>query len=283
VEHLRTKFKGVSERRACRVVGQHRSTNRYVATPADFETRLVARMVELAEENSKWGYRQIHGLLVDEGWPVNKKRIERLWRREGLQLPPHRKKPTGGVDLGGDEFSIWRLPPRYPNHIWTYDFIQRRTADGRPLRVLNVMDEYTRVGLGGLCARSIGAREVRRHLTTLFELHGKPAIIRADNGREFIANMLREWLATEGVRGVFIAKGKPWQNGYMERFNGTCEREVFRNELYHSVLEAQVVYDQWLKTYNTRRRHRGLRGQTPAGYAKMIHDGHNPETDGGGE
>lgn len=240
-------------------------------------------MVELAEENPKWGYRQILGLLVDEGWAVNKKRIERLWRREGLQLPPRRKKSTGGANLGDDENSIWRLPPRYPNHIWSYDFVGRRTADGRPLRVLNVMDEFTRVALGSLCARSIGAREVRQHLSKLFTEHGKPTIIRADNGREFIANLLREWLATEGVRGVFIAKAKPWQNGYMERFNGTVEREVFENELYHSVLEAQVVLDQWIKTYNTRRRHRGLRGQTPAGYAKMIRNEIHGERNGGGK
>lgn len=271
----------MSERRACRVVGQHRSTHRYAAVPSDFETKLVARMVELAEENPKWGYRQIHGLLVDEGWAVNKKRIERLWRREGLQLPPRKKSKTGGVNLGDEENSIWRLPPRYPNHIWSYDFISRRTADGRKLRVLNVMDEHTRVALGSHCARSIGAREVQKHLEKLFELHGRPAIIRADNGREFIATTLREWLATEGVRGVFIAKAKPWQNGYMERFNGTVEREVFGHEIYHSVLEAQVVLDLWIKTYNTRRRHRGLRGQTPAGYAKMVRDASRNETNGG--
>lgn len=166
------------------MLGQHRSTHRYAAVPADFETRLVSRMIELAEDNPRWGYRLIHGLLVDEGWAVNKKRIERLWRREGLQLPPRRKRSSGGVDLGDEENSIWRLPPRYPHHIWPYDFVSRRTADGRPLRALNVMDEYTRRGPGSLAARSIGAREVRRHLSTLFELHGKPAIIRADNGRE---------------------------------------------------------------------------------------------------
>jgi putative transposase len=263
------------------VLGQHRSTNRYLAVPSDFETRLVARMVELAEENPRWGYRMIHGLLVDEGWPVNKKRIERLWRREGLQLPPAKKNRTGGADLGSDENSIWRLPPRYPNHIWAYDFVKRRTADGRPLRALNVMDEYTRTGLGSLCARSIGAREVRGHLSKLFAEHGKPSIIRADNGREFVADLLRAWLATEGVRGVFIAKGKPQQNGYIERFNGTVEREVFGPELFHSVLEAQVVLDQWLKIYNTRRRHRGLRGQTPAEYAKMIADGSRSAPPGG--
>lgn len=276
------KFK-VSERRACRVVGQHRSTNRYVAVPSDFEIKLVARMVELAEQHPRWGYRMIHGLLVDEGWVVNKKRIERLWRQEGLQLPPPKAKASGQKALGDDENSIWRLPPRYPNHIWSYDFVKRRTADGRPLRVLNVIDEYTRVALGSLVARSIGARQVRTHLDKLFEIHGKPAIIRADNGREFIATTLRDWLATEGVRGVFIAKASPQQNGYIERFNGTVEREVFGPELFHSVLETQVVLDQWIKTYNTRRRHRGLGGQTPAAYAKMIRNETGSNRNGGSE
>lgn len=280
--HLERKFR-VSERRACRVVGQHRSTNRYLPTPADFEAKLVARMVELAEENPRWGYRLIHGLLVDAGWPVNKKRVERLWRAEGLQVPPARAKKSGQKAIGNDENSIWRLPPRYQHHIWSYDFVGRRTADGRPLRTLNVIDEYTRVALGSLCARNIGARDVRRHLTKLFAQHGKPAIIRADNGREFIADLLREWLATEGVSGVFVAKASPQQNGYIERFNGSMEREVFGPEMFHSVLEAQVVVDQWIKIYNTRRRHRGLRGQTPAAYAKMLRIESTNQREGGGD
>lgn len=137
----------VSERHACRLVGQHRSSNRYRPVPSDFETRLVARMVKLAEEHPKWGYRLIHGLLVEEGWGVNKKRIERLWRREGLQLPPYRKQASGQKARGEDANSLWSLPPLYRNHIWSYDFINRRTSDGRPFRVLNVIDEFTRVGL----------------------------------------------------------------------------------------------------------------------------------------
>jgi transposase InsO family protein len=280
VAHLRRKF-AVSERRACRLVGQHRSTNRYLPTPEDFEEKLVARMIVLAEEHPKWGYRMIHGLLRDEGWPVNKKRIERLWRREGLQLPPYGRKTAGQQALGADENSIWRLPPRYRNHIWSYDFIKRRTSDGRPIRVLNVMDEYSRYGLGSHVARSIGASTVRAHLAKLFAEHGRPTLIRADNGREFIAESLLARLAEQGVRAVFIAKASPQQNGYTERFNGTVERELFGHEIYHSVLEVQHVVDEWLDTYNHRRRHRGLHGKTPAGYVKMLKDEEAKNRSGG--
>ena len=262
----------VSERRACRLVGQHRSTNRYVSTPSDFEERLVERMIELADEHPKWGYRMICGLLVAEGWPVNKKRIERLWRREGLQVPPMKAKNSGQKALGDDSNSIWRLPAEYRNHIWSYDFIKRRTSDGRPVRVLNVIDEFTRVGLGSHVARGIGAKGVRAHLERLFEVHGKPTLIRADNGREFIADSLLDWLGEQEVRGVFIAKASPWQNGINERFNGTMERELFGHEIYHSILEVQFVVDAWLEKYNTMRVHRSLGGQTPAAYAKMLQE-----------
>ncbi|GAB3257805.1 integrase core domain-containing protein [Nocardioides dilutus] len=189
------------------------------------------------------GYRMIHGLLVADGWPVNKKRIERLWRREGLQLPPtegEEQRPQAG---GDDSNSSWRLPPRYRNHIWTYDFIKRRTSDGRPFRVLNVVDEFTRIGLGSHVARSIGAKSVQA-LAQLFAVHGKPTLIRADNGREF------------------IAKASPWQNGYGERFNGTMEHELFGHEVYHSILEVQHVVDEWTWKYNHRRPHRSLGGKT---------------------
>jgi putative transposase len=240
----------------------------------------------LAEANPRWGYRMVHALLVEEGWPVNKKRIERLWRQEGLQLPPVRSKASGQRAIGNDANSLWRLPPLYPNHIWSYDFIKRRTSDGRPLRVLNVIDEFTRVALGSLAARSIRAGLVQAHLEKLFAVHGRPVMIRADNGREFIADRLLEWLATQQVRGVFVAKASPQQNGYIERFNGSMEREVFAVEALHSVLEAQVVIDEWLVRYNTRRPHRGLAGKTPAAYAKMMTSqaaGRSGDRNGGGK
>ncbi|WP_265333819.1 IS3 family transposase [Nocardioides sp. Kera G14] len=271
----------VSERRACRLVGQHRSSNRYEPRPTDLEAKLVERMHALSLEHPKWGYRMIHGLLVAEGWPVNKKRIERLWRREGLQVPPRKVKASGQKAVGEDANSTRRLPARYRNHVWSYDFIKRRTSDGRPLRVLNVIDEFTRVGLGSHVARGIGAKGVREHLEKLFEIHGKPTLIRADNGREFIADSLLDWLGEQQVRGVFIAKASPWQNGINERFNGTMERELFGHEVYHSILEVQFVVDAWTEKYNTMRVHRSLKGQTPAAYAKMLQEA-TPYNLGGG-
>lgn len=260
----------VSERRACRLVGQNRSTNRYESQPTDLEAKLVQRMVTLSLEHPRWGYRMIHGLLVAEGWPVNKKRIERLWRREGLQVPPRKAKNSGQKARGDDANSTRRLPARYRNHIWSYDFIKRRTSDGRPIRVLNVIDEFTRVALGSHVARGIGAKGVRAHLERLFAIHGRPTLIRADNGREFIADSLLDWLGEQEVRGVFIAKASPWQNGINERFNGTMENEIFGHEVYHSILEAQFVVDAWTEKYNTIRPHRSLAGQTPAAYARIL-------------
>jgi transposase InsO family protein len=266
---LQKRFK-VSERRACQLVGQHRSTNRYAAVPADFEAELVARMTKLAEQHPRWGYRMVHGLLVEEGWPVNKKRIERLWRREGLQLPPAKAKPSGQKAIGEQANSAWMLPALYPNHIWSYDFVAHRTADGGSLRILNVIDEHTRESLGSMVARSIGARDVTKHLGRLFARHGKPKFIRADNGREFIADLVQEWLATQKVRPAFIEKASPQQNCYIERFNGTMRRELLNGEFFHSVLEARVVVEEFNELYNTRRPHRGLGGQTPTAYAKMA-------------
>jgi transposase InsO family protein len=267
--HLCKRFK-VSERRACRLAGQHRSTNRYVAVPVEFETKLCERMTKLAEAHPRWGYRMIHGLLVEEGWPVNKKRIERLWRQEGLQVPPSRLKNSGQKAIGAAENSIWERPAVYRNHVWTYDFMSARTEDGGSLRILNIVDEFTRVALGSYVARSIGAREVARHLEHLFDVHGRPKIFRSDNGREFIAETVLVWLGEQGVMPVFVEKASPQQNGYIERFNGSMRRELLNGELFHSVLEARVVIDQWTELYNTRRRHRGLGGLTPAAYAKMV-------------
>jgi transposase InsO family protein len=271
----------VSERRACRLVGQNRSSNRYEPRSSDFEAMLVERMYVLAGEHQKWGYRMIHGLLLAEGWPVNKKRIERLWRREGLQLPPAKAKNSGQKAVGQDANSTRRLPARYLNHVWSYDFIKRRTSDGRSFRVLNVIDEFPRLALGSHVARGIGANGVKAHLEKLFEIHGKPTLIRADNGREFIADSLLDWLGGQEVRGVFIAKASPWQNGIEERFNGTMEHELFGHEVYYSILEVQFVVDAWTEKYNTLRPHRSLRGQTPAAYAKMLKEA-TPYDLGGG-
>lgn len=240
-------------------------------------------MTKLAELHPRWGYRMIHGLLVEEGWAVNRKRIERLWRQEGLQVPPQRLKASGQKAIGDNEHSAWALPAVTINHVWSYDFMTARTVDGGALRILNVIDEHTREALGSHVARSIGAREVTKHLTKLFEAHGKPKLIRADNGREFIAETVIEWLQGQGVKAVFIQKASPQQNCYIERFNGSMRRELLNGELFHSVLEAKVVIEQWLELYNHRRPHRGLGGKTPASYAKMVSLLQISEPSGGGE
>jgi putative transposase len=199
----------VSERRACRVVGQHRSTQRYERVPAEYELRLVARMNDLAAVHPRWGYRRVWSLLRVEGWLVNRKRIERLWRLEGHRVPPRRSQNSGKRAQGTAEQSVWNLPATGPNHVWSYDFMSGRTRDGSPLRILNVVDEYTRVALGCRVARSIGARDVMAELERLFDQHGKPKVLRSDNGREFIAETLGEWLAKQGVKTAFIEKGSP--------------------------------------------------------------------------
>jgi transposase InsO family protein len=247
-------------------VGQVRSTNRYVPVPSDFEARLVLAMREFAERFPRFGYRRVHALLVSEGWPVNVKRVERLWRLEGLRVPP-RRGPNGQKALGGDENSAWALPALRPIHIWSYDFVTVRTLDGGAVRVLNVVDEFTRIALGSRVARSIGARDVVVHLDHLFQLHGQPAMIRSDNGREFVAQSVQDWLRDRGVEPVFIAKASPQQNCYVERFNGSMRDELLNGETFRTVTEVRVVVNGWLEHYNQTRPHRALKMMTPAGFA----------------
>jgi transposase InsO family protein len=269
------KKRRVSERRACRVIGQHRSTQRYRPLPAEYELRLVARMNELAAEHPRWGYRMVWSLLRAEGWAVNRKRIMRLWRLEGHRVPPRRVQASGKRAEGTAEKAIWNLPATGPNHVWSYDFMSSRTRDGGALRILNVVDEYTRLSLGCRVARSIGAGSVREELEQLFDQHGKPAVLRSDNGREFIAQSLTEWLAGQGVKTAFIEKGSPQQNAFVERFNGTMRNEVLNGEEFNSLVEARVVINQWREQYNTIRPHRGLGGLTPAAFAASCPEGPN--------
>jgi transposase InsO family protein len=261
----------VSERRACQLVGQHRSTQRYAPIPSDYETRLVAEMHALANEHPRFGYRMIHALLVDRGWAVNRKRIERLWRLEGLKVPPARKKRWGNDATGVDANSAWALPSLAPGHVWSYDFVALRTIDGAPLRVLNVVDEFTRECVGAHVARNIGTREVRRFLETLFATRGRPEILRSDNGREFSSAELVAWLSTQGVTAAFIAKASPQQNCYVERFNGTMRDQLLNGEEFHSLLEARVVIGEWVELYNTVRPHRALKMRTPERFATEWH------------
>jgi transposase InsO family protein len=257
----------VSERRACRVVGQHRSTQRYERVPAEYELRLVAAMNQLAAAHPRWGYRRVWSLLRAEGWLVNRKRIERLWRLEGHRVAPRPSQSSGKRAQGTAEQSIWNLPALRANHVWSYDFMSGRTRDGASLRILNVVDEYTRVALGCRVARSIGARDVIAELEQLFERHGKPQLLRSDNGREFIAESLAEWLAEQGVKTAFVEKGSPQQNAFVERFNGTMRDELLNGELFHTLLEARVVITNWVDSYNASHPHRSLGMMSPDAFA----------------
>ena len=174
-------------------------------------------------------------MLVAHGWEVNVKRVERLWRREGLRVPPPRSKASGQKALGTDEHALWNLPSTRQGHVWSYDFMSLRTVNGTGLRILNVIDEFTRVCVGSHVAYSIGAAEVRRALEQIFDRYGRPQMIRSDNGREFISTTLKTWLVEQGVTPIFVARASPQQNGYIERFNGSMRDEMLNREVFHSV------------------------------------------------
>lgn len=263
----------VSERRACRVVGQHRSAQRYERVAPEYELRLVGRMDELAAAHPRYGYRRIWALLRSEGWRVNRKRVERLWRLEGHRVPPRRSQASGKKAGGSAENATWNRPATEPNHVWSYDFMSGRTRTGGSLRILNVVDEYTRVALGCRVDRSIGAGDVASELERLFAEHGKPQVLRSDNGREFIAASLLDWLAGQGVATAFIEKGSPQQNPFVERFNGTMRDELLNGEEFDSLTEARVVIAAWVVEYNTLRPHRGLGMMTPSAFAASCKEG----------
>jgi transposase InsO family protein len=254
-------------------VGQHRSTHRYRRVEPEYELRLVAAMNELASAHPRWGYRRVWALLRADGWRVNRKRIERLWRLEGHRVPPRRSQASGKRAEGTADNAVWNRPAAGPNHIWSYDFMSSRTRDGSSLRILNVVDEYTRVALGSRVARSIGANDVRVELDLLFGRHGRPQVLRSDNGREFIAASLGAWLAEQGVKTAFIEKGSPQQNPFVERFNGTMRDELLNGEEFNSLLEARVLINAWLDEYNSLRPHRGLGMMTPNQFAAQAKAG----------
>jgi len=228
----------VSERRVCRALGQPRSTQRYESrTPNDEET-LTGRMVELASQYGRYGYRRITALLQTEGWKVNHKRVERLWRQEGLKVPARQPK-RGRLWL--NDGSCLRLRPEFPGHLWSYDFVLERTRDGRPFRILNVIDENTRECLAVRVHRRLDHEDVQECLAELFCARGVPVHLRSDNGPEFIANVLREWLGKLKVKPLFIEPGSPWENGYIESFNGKMRDELLNREIFYTLREAQIL------------------------------------------
>ncbi len=260
----------ISERRACQLLDLHRSTKRYRPVSKVEDERLIKAMNELAERHPRWGYRAIGQLLKDRGFVVNSKRLERLWREEGHRVPAQKAKNSGQKARGSGMNSSTRRPALRPNDVWTYDFMSGQVRRRGAIRILNVLDEYTRVSLGSKVSVSIGALAVIEHLERLFDLHGTPRKIRSDNGREFIATTVVDWLTGRGVEPVFIEKGSPTQNPLIERFNGTMRRDLLNVEEFDSVLEAQVLVDQFNDEYNKRRPHRSLGMKTPQEFADAV-------------
>jgi len=239
----------VSERRACKVLDQPRSTHRYERRLADDELLLTARILELVKKYGRYGYRRITGLLIGEGWHVNHKRVERIWRREGLKVP--RKQPKRGR-LWLNDGSCVRRRPEYRNHVWAYDFVHERTHDGRAIRMLTVVDEYTRECLAIEVDRRLNSQDVLRVLARLFVQRGTPEFIRSDNGSEFTSKAVRGWLERIGVQTLFIEPGSPWENGYVESFNGKLRDELLNGEIFYNLWEAKVLVERWRKEYNQR-------------------------------
>ena len=251
----------VSERRLCRVLGQARSTQRRRPLSRDDEEALTRRIVELAATYGRYGYRRVTELLRRDGWRVNHKRAERIWRSAGLKVP-HRQRKRGRIWL--NDGSCIRQRAEYVNHVWSYDFVHDRTRDGKPLRFLTLVDEYSRECLALQVSRSLKSLDVLECLSELFLSRGVPEYIRSDNGPEFVAIVLREWLNRLSVKPLFIEPGSPWENGYIESFNGKFRDEFLSLELFESVLEARVLTERWRRHYNKVRPHSSLGYRPPA-------------------
>ena len=242
MDHVRKKM-AVSERRACEKPG---------------EKALVARMIDLATEYGRYGYRRITRMLRAEGFGVNHKRVERLWRREGLKVP--QKQPKRGR-LWLNDGSCVRLRAEHRNHVWSYDFVHDRTHDGRPIRMLTMIDEFTRESLAIRVARRMCSEDVLDVLTELFVERGTPQYLRSDNGPEMTATAV---LDRVGVKTLFIEPGSPWENGYIESFNGRLRDELLNGEIFYTVQEAKILTGRWRLEYNHVRPHSALGYRAPA-------------------
>jgi putative transposase len=252
------------------VADQIRSTQRWVPVVRDDEEPLTWAIVSLACQYGRYGYRQITSMLRNDGWSVNHKRVERIWRQEGLKVPAKQPKRRR---LWLNDGSCIRLRPEYKNHVWAYDFVADRTSNGRSFRMLTVIDEYTRECLAISVRRSFKATDVQEELTKLMIEHGVPRFIRSDNGPEFIEESLREWLGKLGVGPLFIQPGSPWENGYIESFNGKLRFELLNGEIFDTVVEARVLTELWRNHYNTKRPHSSLGYQPPApeaSYSRLV-------------
>jgi len=257
---------GLSQRRACELIGQPRSTQRYQAMAKSDESALRADIINLSSRYGRYGYRRITALLRGQGWHVNHKRVERIWRQEGLKVP--KRQPKRGR-LWLNDGSCVRLRPQYRNHVWSYDFVTDRSHDGRAIKMLTVIDEFSRECLAIMVDRHIKGNDVLYCMADLFLLHGTPEYIRSDNGPEFTAKLLRNWMKDIGVETLFIEPGSPWENGYNESFNGKLRDELLNGEVFYTLKEAKIIIERWRHEYNTARPHSSLKYQPPAPEARL--------------
>jgi putative transposase len=263
---------GVSERRACQITGQHRSTQRHQRRRgADRDDALRTRLRKLSAEHPRWGYRLAWGAVRAEGWAVNRKKIQRLWREEGLRVPQRKRKR---YRLGESTLPGARLRAERPNHVWALDFQFDTTSDGRTLKLLHVVDEYTREALAIRVARSIDADHTVRVLDQIVRERGTgPELLRMDNGPELTANALRDWCRLGGSDCSYIEPGSPWQNPFVESFGSRVRDELLSVEAFDSLLEAQTVTNDWKNIYNHQRPHGSLGWRTPAVFAATVTKG----------
>jgi putative transposase len=250
------------------VLEQARTTQRHqMVLPSD-EEALTRDIIEVATKYGRYGYRRITAMLNDNlGWRVNHKRVERIWRKEGLKIPQKQPKRER---LWLNDGSCIRLRPKHKDHVWSYDFMIDRTANGRAFKILNIIDEYTRENIGGKEDRKIKSQDVIDKLYNLFLLRGIPEHIRSDNGPEFTARKVRNWLSQLGVKTLFIEKGSPWENGYIESFNGKMRDELLSREVFTTMKEAQVLIEGWRREYNQVRPHSSLGYRPPAPEAVLV-------------
>ncbi len=257
----------ISERRACQLLNQPRATQRYLPQDRDDEKPLVRRIIDLASMYGRYGYRRIVALLHMEGWWVNHKRVERIWRQQGLKVP--QKQPKRGR-LWMNDGSCVRRRAEHENDVWAYDFVHGRTREGRAFRMLVIIDEYTRECLSIDVARKLNSEDVLEQLAWLMVMRGVPNHIRSDNGAEFTAIAVRDWLGRVGAKTLYIEPGSPWENGYVESFNGKLADELLEREVFNNMYEARVLIERWRRHYNTQRPHSALGYRPPAPEAILV-------------
>jgi putative transposase len=257
----------VSERWACRVVGQHRSTQRREPVRAADDAALRAELRRFSVDRPRWGYRRAHHHLREQGWEVNRKRVQRLWREEGLRVPQRKRKRRR---VGESTVPAKRLRAERPNQVWAFDFQFDQTADGRALKLLNVVDEFTRESLVMLVERSIDTDRTVEVLEQLVAERVAPAFLRMDNGPEMTAHALKDWCVLSRTGTAYIDPGSPWQNPYVESFHSRVRDELLDIEEFSCLAEARVVIGDWQEDYNQRRPHSSLGMRSPAAFAATL-------------